>query len=51
VSHLVAAAAATAFAARSARAEIERALDTAGWPWRRRLSLWIDALLVLEEAG
>lgn len=31
-----------------ARLEIEAALDRAGWPWSRGLSLWLDALLVLE---
>lgn len=30
--------------ARAARAEVEAALDAAGWPWSRRLSLWLDAL-------
>jgi hypothetical protein len=35
--------------ARGARREVERALDSAGWPWRRRLSLWLDALLVIED--
>ncbi len=35
--------------ARDARAEIERALDAHGWPWSRRLSLWLDALVHLEE--
>lgn len=34
-----------------ARAEIEDAVAGAGWPWSRRLSRWIDALLVLEEGG
>lgn len=37
--------------ARLARAEVEAALDTIGWPWSRRLSLWIDSLIVLEEGG
>lgn len=36
--------------ARDARREIESALDAAGWPWSRRLSLWLDALSVLEES-
>jgi hypothetical protein len=35
--------------ARAARAIIETALDAAGWPWRRRLSLWLDMLVRLEE--
>ena len=35
--------------ARAARGQMELALDAAGWPWSRRLSLWIDALVVLEE--
>ena len=36
---------------RAARAELEAALDDNGWPWRRRLSLWLDALLVVEESS
>jgi hypothetical protein len=36
---------------RAARAEIEAALDAAGWPWKPLLSRWIDALLVLEDEG
>jgi hypothetical protein len=35
--------------AREARRDVEAALDAAGWPWARALSLWLDALLVLEE--
>jgi len=35
--------------ARAARAQVEHALDTAGWRWSRRLSLWIDVLVILEE--
>jgi hypothetical protein len=35
--------------ARAARAQIETFLDAAGWPWSSRLSLWVDALVVLEE--
>jgi hypothetical protein len=35
--------------ARHCRAVAELALDAAGWPWRRRLSLWIDALVIVEE--
>ncbi len=37
--------------AQAARRIVEAALDRAGWPWRRRLSLWVDALLVVEEGG
>jgi hypothetical protein len=36
--------------ARIARGEIESALDDVAWPWSLRLSRWIDALSVLEEA-
>jgi len=32
-----------------ARADVEAALDAAGWLWSRRLSLWVDALVILEE--
>ena len=35
--------------AKEARADIEDALDTSGWPWSRRLSLWLDTLLGIEE--
>lgn len=35
--------------AREARGQIEAALDVSGWMWSRRLSLWIDALVILEE--
>ena len=35
--------------ARAAGGEIEDALDAQGFPWRARLSLWIDLLVVLEE--
>jgi hypothetical protein len=35
--------------ARAARREVEEALTARGWPWARRLSLWVDALVVLEE--
>lgn len=42
-------------AVRAARAIVEAALDAASiggrWPWSRRISLWIDTLLILEEAG
>ena len=34
---------------RAARNEAECALAPDGWPWSRRLSLWMDALLDLEE--
>jgi hypothetical protein len=37
--------------ARAARGVTEAALDAAGWPWSRRISLWLDALVVLEEQG
>ena len=35
--------------ARAARREVEQALEANGWPWARRLSLWVDALVVIEE--
>jgi hypothetical protein len=37
--------------ARAARGEFEDALgpDVRHWPWSRFASLWLDALLVLEE--
>jgi hypothetical protein len=34
-----------------ARGLLEAGLGLCGWPWSRRLSLWLDALLVIEEAG
>jgi hypothetical protein len=37
--------------ARATRGVVEDALDSAGWPWSRRLSLWLDALLIIEENG
>jgi hypothetical protein len=40
--------------ARAARGELEALLGVRAseWPWTRRLSLWLDALLlVLEEAA
>ncbi len=37
--------------AQEARAIVEAALDAAGWPWSRRLSLWVDMLLVIEETA
>jgi hypothetical protein len=45
----------TAAAARAARAQLEDALDGAagGRPWRyvRSVSLWLDILIVIEDAG
>jgi hypothetical protein len=35
--------------ARAARCELESALAGARWPWNSRLSLWIDALVLLLE--
>lgn len=35
--------------AQLARADLEMALDSAGWPWSRRVSLWLDLLIVIEE--
>jgi hypothetical protein len=35
--------------ARAVRAIVEATLDATGWLFSRRLSLWLDALLVLEE--
>jgi hypothetical protein len=35
--------------ARAARAIVEGALDASGWRWSRRISLWIDALVLLDE--
>jgi hypothetical protein len=37
--------------AQAAREQIERALDFTGWPWARRLSLWLDAFVILEETA
>jgi hypothetical protein len=37
--------------ARVARRQVELALAAGGWPWHRSLSLWLDALIVLEEGG
>jgi hypothetical protein len=37
--------------ARAARAEIEAALDTVAWRWSRRISRWLDALVILAERG
>jgi len=36
-------------AANAARGEIEDIIAGHGWPWSRRLSLWLDVLLVLGE--
>ncbi len=35
--------------AREARGEIEAALDLVGWRWSRPLSLWVGALILIEE--
>lgn len=36
--------------ARAARGVVESALDASGWPpWSRRISLWLDALVKIEE--
>jgi hypothetical protein len=32
------------------RRDIERTLDLLGWPWSAAVSLWLDALLLEEEA-
>jgi hypothetical protein len=37
--------------ARAARGQLELALDAAGWPWSKSVSLLIDALVILEEAA
>lgn len=37
--------------ARHARREIEAALDRVDWRWSRPLSLWLDALTILEETA
>jgi len=37
--------------ARATRGAVEQALDGAGWPWSLRLSLWLDALVILEEGA
>ena len=41
----------SAFWARAARGQVEDVLASAGWPFLRRLSLWIDALVIVEEAN
>ena len=35
--------------ARAARGEVEAVIDASGGRWSRRLSLWLDALLIIEE--
>jgi hypothetical protein len=35
--------------ARLGRAVVELGLDALGWPWSRRVSRWIDALVIAEE--
>jgi hypothetical protein len=35
--------------ARAARRAIEDALDANGWRWSRRISFWLDALVILDE--
>jgi hypothetical protein len=41
--------------ARAARGQIETALDaiatSSGWPWRPRVSAWLDVLTLIEEAA
>jgi hypothetical protein len=37
--------------ARAARGQLELALDAAGWPLARQISLWIDGLVILEESA
>jgi uncharacterized protein DUF3854 len=37
--------------AQAARWQLELVLDFAGWPWSQRLSFWLDALVILEEAA
>lgn len=39
----------SAVAARAARGEVEATLAANSWPWARRLSLWVDALVTIEE--
>jgi hypothetical protein len=41
----------TPLEARAARAQIEAALDAIGWRWSRRLSRWLDVLVILEEGS
>jgi hypothetical protein len=33
----------------AARGVLEEALDHIGWRWSRRISPWIDALVILDE--
>lgn len=35
--------------ARAARGQLEDVLAATGWTYSRRLSLWLDALVILEE--
>lgn len=35
--------------AREARGIVETSLDASGWLWSRRLSRWLDCLIVIEE--
>lgn len=37
--------------ARAARGQLEDVLAAAGWIYSRRLSLWLDALVILEEGA
>jgi hypothetical protein len=37
--------------AREARGRVEDALDQIGWPWTKRLSLYLDLLFLLEESA
>ena len=37
--------------ARGARGVAESALEASGWPWSRKLSRWLDALMLVEERG
>lgn len=39
--------------ARAARGEVEAAMgaSVSDWPWSRPLSLWIDALVLIEESA
>lgn len=48
---MIAPSSAVAFAARAARGHVEAALDGNGWPWSRRLSFWLDVLLIIEESS
>lgn len=37
--------------ARAARGQLEDVLHATGWIYSRRLSLWVDALVILEDAA